>query len=117
MSKYFWADVINTACHVLKRAVIRSILENTSYELLKGRKPNISYFRVFSCKCCILNNRKDNHGKFDAKFDEGMFLGYSSSSKAYKVYNHRMSTLKSKFMLRFINLHLKRRGKVFVMMF
>ena len=28
-------------------------------------------------------------GKFDAKLDEGIYLGYFSSSKAYRVYNHR----------------------------
>lgn len=28
-------------------------------------------------------------GKFDAKLDEGIHLGYFSSSKAYRVYNHR----------------------------
>lgn len=33
-------------------------------------------------------NGKDNLGKFDAKFDEGIILGYSSSSKAYRAYNH-----------------------------
>ena len=28
-------------------------------------------------------------GKFDSRSDEGMFLGYSSISKAYQVYNKR----------------------------
>lgn len=42
----------------------------------------------FSCKCFILINGKDNLGKFDAKSDGGIFLSYSSTSKAYKVYNH-----------------------------
>jgi len=32
--KYFWTDVVNTACYVLKRAFIRPILKKTSYELL-----------------------------------------------------------------------------------
>ena len=37
----------------------------------------------------MLNNNKDNLGKFDAKTDEGIFLGYSTHSKAYRVYNKR----------------------------
>lgn len=37
------------------------------------------------CKCFILNDRKDNLGKFDAKVDEGIFLGYSNSSKAFRI--------------------------------
>jgi len=58
----------------------------TRYELFKGRKPNISHFRVFGCKCFILNNGKNNLGKFDSKADEGIFL---SHSHAYRGYNKR----------------------------
>ena len=39
-------------------------------------------------KCFILNT-KDNLGKFDAKADVGIFLGYSTSSKAFRVFNKR----------------------------
>ena len=87
LPKYFWADVINTACHVLNRIIIRPILDKTPYELLKGRKPNLSHLRVFACKCFILNNGKAKLGKFDVKADDGIFLGYSSNSKAYSVFN------------------------------
>jgi len=89
LSKYFWADAVNTACYVPNRVLIRPILKKTSYELFKGRKPNISHFRVFGCKCFILNNGKNNLGKFDSKADEGIFLGYSSHSHAYRAYNKR----------------------------
>jgi len=59
------------------------------YELFKRRKPNISHLRVFGCKCFILNNGKDNLDKFDSKANEGIFLGYSSHSHAYRAYNKR----------------------------
>ena len=59
------------------------------YELYKGRKLNISHLRVFGCKCFVLNNRKESLGKFDAKADEDIFLGYSLHSKAYRVFNSR----------------------------
>lgn len=78
-------------CHVLNRVIIRSILEKKSYEILKGKKSNISYFHIFGCKFFILNNGKDNLGNFDAKSDEGIFLGYLSTSKSYRNYNHRYS--------------------------
>ena len=32
---------------------------------------------------------KDNLGKFDAKSNVGIFLGYSSSSKVYRVFNKK----------------------------
>ncbi|KAK2390489.1 putative mitochondrial protein [Trifolium repens] len=90
LPKYFWADAISTASYVLNRAIIRPILDKTPYEILKGRKPNLSHLRSFGCKCFILNNGKENLGKFDPKADEGIFLGYSLSSKAYRVYNKRL---------------------------
>ena len=86
--KYFWAEVINTACYLSNRVFIRPILNKTPYELWNERKPKISYLRVFGCKCYILNT-KDNLGKFDAKTDEGIFLGYATSSKSYRVFNKR----------------------------
>jgi len=89
LPKYFWVDVVNTACYVLNRVLIRPILKKTPYEFFKGRKLNISHFRVFGRKCFILNNGKDNLGKFDSKADEGIFLGYSSHSHAYRAYNKR----------------------------
>jgi hypothetical protein len=92
LPKYFWAEAVNTACYIINRVVIRSKLEKTPYELWKGRTPNIGYFKVFGCKCFILND-KDNLGKFDAKSDEGIFLGYSMNSKAYRVYNKRSLTI------------------------
>ena len=69
--------------------ILRLILEKTPYELWKNMKPNISYFKVFGCKCFI-SNTKDNLGKFDAKLDVGTFLGCSTSSKAFRVFNKRI---------------------------
>ena len=85
---YFWAEAVNTSCYISNRVFKRPILNKTPYELWNNRKPKISYLRVFRCKCFILNT-KDNLGKFDSKADEGIFLGYSTSSKAYKVFNKR----------------------------
>ncbi|KAK0594086.1 hypothetical protein LWI29_016031, partial [Acer saccharum] len=57
-----------------------------SYELWKGKRPNVSYFHTFGSKCYILNDR-DQLGKFDAKSDEGIFIGYALNSRAYRVFN------------------------------
>jgi hypothetical protein len=89
LPKYFWADAVSTTCFVSNRVNIRPILKKTPYELFKGRKPNISFFHIFGCKCFVLNNDKDNLGKFDEKSDEGIFLGYSLSSKAFRIFNKR----------------------------
>ena len=44
-------------------------------------------FSCFGCKCFIHNNKKKNLDKFDARSKKGIFLGYSTSSKAYRVFN------------------------------
>ncbi|GJU67500.1 putative ribonuclease H-like domain-containing protein [Tanacetum coccineum] len=54
----------------------------------RGFKPALSFMRPFGCHVTILNTL-DNLGKFDGKSDEGFFVGYSLSSKAFRVYNTR----------------------------
>nr|GEY43875.1 retrovirus-related Pol polyprotein from transposon TNT 1-94 [Tanacetum cinerariifolium] len=56
----------------------------TPYELLRGRKPTLDYFKVFGSKCFILNT-KYYLTKFDPKSYEGVFLDYLQNSKAYVI--------------------------------
>ncbi|GJV87414.1 zf-CCHC domain-containing protein [Tanacetum coccineum] len=72
---------------------VYSILGKTPYELLRGRKPTLDYFRVFGSKCFILNT-KDYLTKFDPKSYEGVFLGYSQNSKAYIIINKHTRKIK-----------------------
>ena len=88
LPKYFWAEAVKTTCYVLNRVSLRPILKKTPYELWNDRKPNIFYFKVFGCKYFILNT-KDNLGKSNIKTDISVFLGYSSTNKAYRVFNKR----------------------------
>ncbi|GJW05674.1 retrovirus-related pol polyprotein from transposon TNT 1-94 [Tanacetum coccineum] len=82
----FWCNAVDTLTYILNRILIRAILGKTPYELLRGRKPTLDYFRVFGSKCFILNT-KDYLTKFDPKSYEGVFLGYSQNSKAYIIFN------------------------------
>ena len=60
-------------------------MKKTSYELRFGRPPRVSHFRVFGCKCFIL--KQDNLDKFESRSSDGIFLGYASHSRAYRVLN------------------------------
>ncbi|GJU31781.1 retrovirus-related pol polyprotein from transposon TNT 1-94 [Tanacetum coccineum] len=86
LSQKFWCNAVDTSTSILNRILIRAILGKTPYELLRGRKPTLDYFRVFGSKCFILNT-KDYLTKFDPKSYEGVFLGYSQNSKAYIILN------------------------------
>ena len=48
----------------------------------------VKYFRIFGSDYYILRDI-ENLEKFDAKSDKGYFLGYSSTSRTYRVYNLR----------------------------
>src|SRR4051812_26894849 len=81
----FWAEAINTACHIINKVYLHKFLKKTSYELITGNKPNVSYLRVFGAPCFI---RDMNHSsKFSPKAHEGFLLGYGSNSHTYRVYN------------------------------
>ncbi|GKA57794.1 putative reverse transcriptase domain-containing protein [Tanacetum coccineum] len=82
----FWAEAVNTACYVLNRVLVTKPQMKTPYEILMGRSPNISFMRPFGCPLTILNTL-DQLGKFDGKSEEGYLLGYSTSSKGFRVYN------------------------------
>ena len=54
----FWAEVVNTVCHIHNRNTTHSGTTVTLYELLKGTKPNVKYFHVFGSACYILADRE-----------------------------------------------------------
>nr|GFA72820.1 retrovirus-related Pol polyprotein from transposon TNT 1-94 [Tanacetum cinerariifolium] len=56
--------------------------------LINKRKPNIKFFRVFRCRCYLLNDYEDV-GKLKPKGDIGVFVGYSKESAAFRIYNKR----------------------------
>jgi hypothetical protein len=85
-SDIFWCEAVNTACHAINCLYLHKKLKKTSYELLTGNKPKVSYFRVFRCKCFILNKRPRT-SKFASKVDEGILFGYGSNEHAYRVFN------------------------------
>ncbi|GKB82311.1 retrovirus-related pol polyprotein from transposon TNT 1-94 [Tanacetum coccineum] len=57
-------------------------------EAARTIKPNLSYLHVFGA-LCYPNNNSDNLGKFQAKADIGIFIGYAPTKKAYRIYNRR----------------------------
>ena len=82
----FRLEAINTTCYIANRIFLRPGTKKTSYELQIARKPNLKYFKTFGNECYILRD-EENLGKFDCKYHLGISLGYSTFSKAYRVYN------------------------------
>ncbi|XP_022895332.1 uncharacterized protein LOC111409522 [Olea europaea var. sylvestris] len=67
LALYFWGEAVNTACHIINRVYLRPKIDQTPYEILKGKKPTVKYFRVFR--------------------------RYFRNSRAFRVYNSRTRTV------------------------
>jgi hypothetical protein len=89
--RHFWADAISTACYISNRIFLRSILHLTPFELRFGRKPSVSHFRPFGCKCFVL--KRGNLVKFESRSFDGILLGYTPHGRSYRVYNFQTNTV------------------------
>nr|GEV77897.1 hypothetical protein [Tanacetum cinerariifolium] len=85
---FLWAETIATASFTQNCSIIHRRFNKTPYELINGRKPDISFLYVFGALCYPKNDREDIK-KLGAKGDIGFFIGYYAISCAYRVYNRR----------------------------
>ena len=90
----FWAEAMNTTCYVLNRVFHKPRTNKIAYEIQKGKKHTIKYFKVFGNTCNVLRDI-EHLGKFDEKSDEAMLLGYSTTSRTYRAYNIRTRSMES----------------------
>jgi hypothetical protein len=81
----FWADAIGTACYISNWIFLRSILHLTPFEPQFARKPSVSQFRPFGCKCFVL--KLGNLDKFECRSFDEILLGYTTHGRSYRVYN------------------------------
>jgi hypothetical protein len=68
-----------------------SILLLTPFELQFGRKPSVSHFRPFGCKCFVL--KRGNLDKFESRSFDGILLGYTPHDRSYRVYSFDTNTV------------------------
>nr|GFA94163.1 retrovirus-related Pol polyprotein from transposon TNT 1-94 [Tanacetum cinerariifolium] len=97
---FLWAEAISTACYTQNRSIIHRRFDKKPYELINGRKPNMSFLHVFGALCYPKNDREDI-GNLGAKGDTGFFIGYFANSYAYRVYNRRIKKIMETMHLKF----------------
>ncbi|GKA33747.1 putative ribonuclease H-like domain-containing protein [Tanacetum coccineum] len=85
---FLWVEAINTTCYTQNHYLIRHQYNKTPYELMQDKKSDLSFFHVFGSLCYPTNDH-DDLGKFDAKADIGIFVGYAPAKKAFRIYNRR----------------------------
>nr|GEV65729.1 hypothetical protein [Tanacetum cinerariifolium] len=105
----FWAEAVNTACYVQNRVLVNKSQNKTPYELFNSRIHAIGFLRPFGYHVMTLNTL-DLLGKFDAKGDKGYFVGYSLSSKAFRVFNKRTKKVEENLHVDFLENKLIKKG-------
>ncbi|GJS38063.1 integrase, catalytic region, zinc finger, CCHC-type containing protein [Tanacetum coccineum] len=88
LAKQGLAEAVATACYTQNRSLIRRCYNKTPYEYIHDRKPDLTYFHVFSVLCYPTNDGEDL-GKLKPKADIRSFFGYAPAKKAYRIYNRR----------------------------
>nr|GEY13374.1 integrase, catalytic region, zinc finger, CCHC-type, peptidase aspartic, catalytic [Tanacetum cinerariifolium] len=77
---FLWAEAMATACYTQNRSLIHTCHNKTPYELVHNKKPDLTFFRVFSALCYPTNDSEDL-GKLQPTTDIGIFVGYAPSRK------------------------------------
>nr|GFB53430.1 retrovirus-related Pol polyprotein from transposon TNT 1-94 [Tanacetum cinerariifolium] len=85
---FFWAEAIATACFTQSRSLVIPRHEKTPYHIINDRKPSVKFFHIFGSVCYIVRDG-ENLDKMKEKCDECIFMGYSTQSRAYRVFNKR----------------------------
>nr|GFA83882.1 putative ribonuclease H-like domain-containing protein [Tanacetum cinerariifolium] len=73
LPSFLWAKAIATTYFTQNRSIIHKHFDKTPYELINKRKPNIKFFRLFRCRCYLLNDYEDV-GKLKANGDIRVFV-------------------------------------------
>jgi hypothetical protein len=83
--KFLWAEACNTAVYLQNRSPHKVLGNVTPEEAFTGRKPDISHLRIFGCVAyCHIPAEKRT--KLDPTTEKGILVGYSETSKAYRIY-------------------------------
>jgi hypothetical protein len=109
LPKDLWGEAIVTACYLRNRTP-RKNEKKTPEELFTGTKPSGQHLRVFGCLAYTFIP-KEKRDKLDDTVYSGVFVGYSESTKQYRILNPRTKAIKLATSVRFFED--KRGGDIF----
>ncbi|KAL0326872.1 UNVERIFIED_CONTAM: Retrovirus-related Pol polyprotein from transposon TNT 1-94 [Sesamum angustifolium] len=93
LPKAFWAEAVYTAVYLLlNRCPTNAVQTMTPIEAWSGKKPSAKHLRVFGSICYVHIPTEKRH-KLEEKTEKGIFLGYSTQSKGYRIYNLKTKKL------------------------
>ncbi|CAB0000865.1 unnamed protein product, partial [Nesidiocoris tenuis] len=93
LEKRFWAETASTAVYLLNRSPAKKIRGSTPEEKWTGKRVDLSHLKVFGCPA-FCHIPKEKRRKLDVKSKEYMFVGYSETSKGYKLMDRKSHEIK-----------------------
>nr|GEX88191.1 retrovirus-related Pol polyprotein from transposon TNT 1-94 [Tanacetum cinerariifolium] len=99
-SLFLWAEAVATACYTQNRSIIRLRHGKTPHEVLHNKLPDLSFLHVFGALCYPTND-SENLGKLQPNADIGIFIGYTPTKKAFRIYNRRTRRIVETILRRF----------------
>jgi hypothetical protein len=85
LSMFLWGEVAMTKIYV-QNIIPHHILKDMTLEVaFSGKKPNVENLRIFGCPV-YSHIPKDKRNKLEPSGKKGIFVGYSDSSKSYRIY-------------------------------
>lgn len=82
----FWAEAAFTAVYLLNLSPTKFLNHCTPEEVWSGKCPDVSRLRIFGCKVHA-HIPKEKRKKLDIKSTVCIMVGYSTESKAYRLYD------------------------------
>lgn len=76
--------------YLQNRLPTKAVYKRTPLKVWSGHRPSASHLKIYGCICYIYVPSEKRH-KLKNKAVKGLFLGYSSQSKGYRVYNRQNS--------------------------
>jgi hypothetical protein len=82
---FLWGEEAMTSIYMQNKIPHRILKDMTPEEAFLGKKPNVENLRIFGCQV-YSHIPKDKRNKLEPSGKKGIFVGYSDSSKAYRIY-------------------------------
>jgi hypothetical protein len=82
---YLWAEACCTAVYLQNRSPHRILGKMTPEEAFTGRRPDVEHIRIFGCST-FSHVPSERRTKLDPTAQQGILVGYSEVSKAYRIY-------------------------------
>lgn len=81
----FWAEAVNTAVYILNLTGTSPVKDKSPFQLWFNRSPSVNHLRVFGSQVYI-HVPKQKRKKWDKKAKKGIFVGYCTDTKGYRVW-------------------------------